>query len=197
MISRRVVERTFAAGVVIPLLLFLSPSVALAHHNGDWDPLANKSCDWGGSGPLGDEVRDNLEHQVIEGVDAQRTAQGLPNLVTTSCISMTAAFHSYDMITYHVFEHVINGKGPADRLQDNGIPFSAWGENQYCEWSLPDWPVAEFATDAVTWWMNSTGHRANILNTQWTHAGIGVWEGFGAAGENYICVTQDFVEAPG
>ena len=72
-----------------------------------------------------------------------------------------------DMGTRDYFDHYTpEGLGPGDRIDQAGYEGSAWGEN--IAWGYPT-PEA-----VVAGWMNSPGHRANILRDEYTHLGVGI-----------------------
>ena len=119
----------------------------------------------------------NLEHEISRLVKDQRKSHGLPNwdMQHTSCIASVARTHSRNIIEKRMYTHYFDG-APEERLRKFGIHFMDQGENQYYDWAgkLAD---GTYAKDAVNWWMNSGGHRANILNPNWNFTGVGVWRG--------------------
>ncbi|WP_051171600.1 CAP domain-containing protein [Sporomusa ovata] len=67
------------------------------------------------------------------------------------------------------FNHTnLQGQSPFDRLKANGITYRSAGENIGYNYSVKKLEEA---------WMNSPGHRANILNTSYTHVGLGLYPG--------------------
>ena len=73
------------------------------------------------------------------------------------------------MIDHHYFDHQSPILGsPFDQMNKAGISFQFAGENIAGNNS---------AASAMTSWMNSSGHKANILNPNYTHIGIGVVDG--------------------
>lgn len=126
----------------------------------------------------------SMEINTFNRVNAERTNRGLAALVLDANISAVARGHSQDMVNRHFFSHVNpDGAGLAERLSDGGIAYNIAGEN--IAWNnYPD-PV----DTAVTGWMNSAGHRANILDNRFSRTGIGVVGD--AAGRYYF--TQVFV----
>ena len=72
------------------------------------------------------------------------------------------------MADNNYFSHTSrNGRTPLDRIKASGFtPVSAWAENIAMGYPTP--------ADVVTGWMNSAGHRANIMNCAYTHAGVGL-----------------------
>lgn len=131
-------------------------------------------------------------------VNEQRTQNGVPALeVDQAGVTNAAIKHSRNMARTGIASHVIDGKGPADRLRDENVSFTAVGENIYYSWcqtnGQPSYNVADFAQKAVSWWMNSPGHRANILNPDFTHTGIGIWA-IPRDGKGYMYATQVFIK---
>lgn len=100
-------------------------------------------------------------------VNADRKQHDLATLSYSKDNSNTARKHSTDMAENHYFDHTnLDGKSPFDRLKDDGISFSAAGENlAYGQTS------SIFAHQGL---MNSEGHRENILNNRFKSLGVGV-----------------------
>lgn len=140
----------------------------------------------------------NAEGQIFLLINRQRIRYGVRPLRLDSRITAAARGHSEAMARTGVFAHVVPGERPVpDRLRVRGVTFRAWGENIYYDNSCrtpprPSWNVAAFAQKAVTGWMNSPGHRRNILDRTFDYTGVGVaaavWRGTG-----WLYATQDFV----
>jgi uncharacterized protein YkwD len=112
----------------------------------------------------------SVEGQVLALVNAERAAAGCGALSADSGLASVARAHSADMRDRDFFDHVnLDGLDPFDRAERAGV--SARAEN--IAYGQPD-PAA--VMDA---WMNSAGHRANILNCGLTRLGVGVAEGAG------------------
>lgn len=79
------------------------------------------------------------------------------------------------MVATGIFSHVINGLGPADRVSATGYTWHAVGENIAWGYMTPD--------AVMTGWMNSAGHKANILGSSYTELGVGY--ALDAAGRPY------------
>ena len=124
------------------------------------------------------------EQRAFDPVNAERIAQGLAALTMDANIRSVARAHSEDMINRNFFSHTNpDYHDVGDRLQTAGISFNLAGENiGYNNYPDP-------AQTAVTSWMNSSGHRANILHTGFTSTGMGVAQS--TNGEYYF--TQVFV----
>lgn len=138
-----------------------------------------------------------LPNQIHSLVNEQRTQHGLKVLAVDSRVTRAAVLHTQNMARRGIVSHVIDGKGPADRLRDQGASFSASGENIYirsCQTNgKPSWDAEGFARNAVTWWMKSPGHRANILKSDFNYTGVGVWA-FAKDGVGWIYTTQVFIK---
>jgi uncharacterized protein YkwD len=120
----------------------------------------------------------SAEGQVLALVNAQRAAAGCGALTADPGLAALARAHSADMRDRHFFDHVNpDGLDPFQRAAKAGIV--AHAEN--IAYGQPD-PAA--VMDA---WMNSPGHRANILDCDLTRLGVGVAEGAGGP-----WWTQDF-----
>ncbi len=109
----------------------------------------------------------NHEQQVFEIVNKERANRGLPLLKLNAQLSRVARFKSQDMIDKNYFSHQSPTYGsPFEMMQKFGLRFSAGGENiAYGQKS---------AQEVMNTWMNSAGHRANILSQAYTNIGIGV-----------------------
>jgi uncharacterized protein YkwD len=108
-----------------------------------------------------------LAHEVLDILNDERAAQGLDPLVFHVEASDVAYAHCVDMDERDFFSHTNpDGDSPGARLAAAGIANSGWGENIAYGYGTP--------ASVMVAWMNSSGHRANILNSRWTHVGIGV-----------------------
>ena len=117
--------------------------------------------------------------QVIQLVNAERAKQGLSSFTTTSALSSAANKRATE-ITQSFAHTRPNGSSFSTVLGEYGISYSASGENIAYGQRTPQ--------DVVNGWMNSAGHRANILNSNFKKIGIGVHQ----AGNGTIYWTQLF-----
>jgi len=108
----------------------------------------------------------NYEQKVVELVNVERQKNGLAALALDSSVSNVARTKSKDMAANNYFAHQSPTYGSAgDMLKQSGINWSAWGENIASGQRTPE--------AVVTAWMNSEGHRANILSSNFTKIGVG------------------------
>lgn len=123
-----------------------------------------------------------MEYAVLELVNQERAAYGLAPLSWNDELAAVARAHSYDMANRNFFDHTNpDGKSPFDRIRGAGITYSIAAENIAAGQSTPEAAVAA--------WMNSEGHRANILRDSLTEIGIGLY--VSNSGYGYYW-TQDF-----
>lgn len=107
-----------------------------------------------------------------------RTANGLPTLCVHRLLTRAARSHSQEMINKDYFAHEsFNGETDIARMQrfgytSSGFSFVKYGENIYRGSGTSGTPSSAFR-----WWMNSPGHRANILDADFREVGIGVRTG--------------------
>lgn len=115
--------------------------------------------------PTQDQIKE-YEQEVIRLVNAERTKQGLKELKYDWELARVARYKSEDMRDNNYFSHnsPIYGS-PFDMIKNFGINYKAAGENIAKGQSTPE--------QVVKAWMNSSGHRANILSTKFTHIGVG------------------------
>lgn len=108
-----------------------------------------------------------FEYEVIRLTNVQRSKQGLQLLKSNWQLSRVARYKSQDMINKGYFAHTSPTYGsPFTMMESFGIRFSSAGEN-----------IAKgqrTAQDVVNAWMNSSGHRANILSPSYSEIGVGL-----------------------
>ncbi|MGE7882288.1 CAP domain-containing protein [Bacillus sp. NPDC094077] len=110
-----------------------------------------------------------FEQRVVELTNAERAKQGLPALKIDTELSKVARIKSEDMQKNNYFDHNSPTYGsPFDMMKKFGISYTSAGENIAQGQRTPE--------EVVQAWMNSAGHRANILNNSFTHIGVGYVE---------------------
>jgi len=107
-----------------------------------------------------------IEQEVIRLVNVERANAGLPALKYDWELARVAEHKSQDMADKNYFSHTSPTYGsPFNMMKNYGINYRSAGEN-----------IAQgqkTAAQVVDAWMNSEGHRANILNKNYTHIGVG------------------------
>ncbi|MCL2015071.1 MAG: CAP domain-containing protein [Defluviitaleaceae bacterium] len=122
---------------------------------------------------------EEFERRIFELTNIERANNGVPALIWDDSLASAARLHSEDMATNNFFSHTgSDGSSFSQRMQRAGFTGAA-AEN-----------IAFNSTPESTMqaWMNSAGHRANILDSRNTHLGVG----FSQAGGSSL-VTQKFV----
>ena len=107
-----------------------------------------------------------FETEVVRLTNAERAKNGCGALSIDSALTTSAGKHASDMVARHYFDHTNpDGKDPFERMADAGFRGSAMAENIAMGYDSPQ--------AAVTGWMNSAGHRTNILNCGYNRIGVG------------------------
>lgn len=110
-----------------------------------------------------------FEQQVVELTNQERAKYGLSALEVDNELSKVAREKSRDMQINNYFDHNSPTYGsPFDMMRAYGIDYRSAGENIAKGQQTPE--------EVVNAWMNSEGHRANILNSSFTHIGVGYIE---------------------
>ena len=106
------------------------------------------------------------EKEVFNLINKQRTANGLSALKVDNEVQRVAKIKAQDMVNNSYFSHTSPTYGsPFEMLQSFKVSYKTAGENIAGNSSN---------TGAVNAWMNSSGHKANILNSSFNYTGIGV-----------------------
>ncbi|MCR1390034.1 CAP domain-containing protein [Clostridioides difficile] len=122
------------------------------------------------------------QKEVVDLVNVERAKAGLNPLTLDSSISNVATKKSQDMIDNNYFSHNSPTYGsPFDMLKKFGVSYKTAGENIAMGQKTPK--------EVVSAWMNSEGHRKNIMNPNFSKIGVGVAQKSGGS----IYWTQIFV----
>ncbi|WP_374017992.1 CAP domain-containing protein [Paenibacillus thiaminolyticus] len=106
-----------------------------------------------------------FEQQVLDLVNQERSKTGLSSLSMSEELSNMAMVKAQDMYNNNYFDHTSPTHGsPFDMMKEFGITYNSAGENIAKGQTTP--------TQVMNDWMNSPGHKANILNNSYTHIGI-------------------------
>lgn len=108
----------------------------------------------------------SIESQVIQLTNQERAKHGLKPLAADWQLSRVARYKSVDMRDKNYFQHNSPTYGsPFDMMKSFGISYRSAGENIAAGQRTPQ--------EVVKAWMESPGHRANILKSGYTHIGVG------------------------
>lgn len=133
--------------------------------------------------PINNNTNQNsMAQQVVELVNNERAKYGLAPLAIDSSVSEVAQAKSEDMRDNNYFSHTSPTYGsPFEMLKAFGVNYSSAGEN-----IAKGQKTAQAVVEA---WMNSEGHRENILNSNYTKIGVGY-----ATGNGTTYWTQMFIK---
>ena len=124
--------------------------------------------------PGEDNQERTFAEQVVDLVNAERAKAGLGALTLDRNIESAALVRAKEIETS--FSHTRpNGSSFSTVLTENGISYQGSGENIAWGQRTPE--------EVMNGWMNSEGHRANILNSRFTKIGVGYYQN--SAGRNY------------
>lgn len=128
-----------------------------------------------------------LERLIYDRVNEERFKHNLPSLEWSSDITEVARKHSEDMAIKGYFAHENKeGELVSERLEKAGIVFTVSAENLFnCE------NYQDVAEESVRGWMQSLGHRENILNDRVEETGVGIYK---VNGRNQYYITQNFIK---
>ena len=127
-----------------------------------------------------------VEQAIYNKVNEERAKAGVPALTYNNTMQKYARIKSQDMGDNNYFSHEdLNGNLTTTQMKNDGVSYKAWGENiAYIGGNVS---ADALAQQFMTNWMNSSGHRANILSTNFSSIGVGVYK-IG----NKVYATQEF-----
>jgi uncharacterized protein YkwD len=185
-----------------PLLLFLLAACGTTHPTVSSGQLPSKH-------PKPAISALDLEKRIHATINRERTAHGLPPLDWDETLSRVARSHSKDMADRDYFSHESpEGRGFSYRYRQQGYTCAlrignaihTGAENialvglyrsittingvAYYDWNTAE----QIAITTVQGWMNSPGHRKNILAPYWQNQGIGVF----LSTDDKVYITQNF-----
>jgi hypothetical protein len=127
------------------------------------------------------DIADNFDQQMLDLVNEERSKAGANPLKLNDKLDRSADAHTLDQAANNKMSHSgSNGSKLGDRIKNDGYIFSFAAENVAVGQKDP--------TQVMESWMNSSGHRTNILNPNLTEMGVGAATGQ----DGRIFWTQDF-----
>lgn len=154
--------------LVLTSSIFLLPTNIHGQGSGEDEYVVNLPLIMTGSN-VGSEglTPSEFERKAIELTNLRRVENGCPALTTVPELIAAARGHSADMADQNYFSHnSLDGKQPWDRMQEAGYTdFLSAGENIAAGYITPE--------AVVEAWLNSPGHRKNMLNCNFNEIGIG------------------------
>lgn len=135
---------------------------------------------------VNDQYMAQVEQAIFNKVNEERAKAGVAPLSYNTIMEKYARIKSQDMGDNNYFSHTDkSGNYITTKMKADGVTYQAWGENIAYIGGVTD-PVA-LANQFMTNWMNSEGHKKNILSTDFSSIGVGVYK----VG-NKVYATQEF-----
>lgn len=135
---------------------------------------------------VNDKFMAEVEQAIFKIVNEERAKAGVAPLSYNSTMEKYARIKSQDMGDKNYFSHEdLSGNLITTQMKADGVSYRAWGEN--IAYIGGNTNATELAKQFMTNWMNSSGHRANILSTNFDSIGVGVYK-IG----NKVYATQEF-----
>jgi uncharacterized protein YkwD len=107
-----------------------------------------------------------MADQILELVNAYRAQAGVPALALSWQLNVAAQLHAEDIAERGYLSHYsVDGSTAGQRISRAGYDWRTWGENIASGYTT--------AAAVMQGWMNSSGHRANILSRNYTDLGVG------------------------
>ena len=111
-------------------------------------------------------ARSEYDSELLKLTNAERKKAGLPALKYSSVLGQAAQNHAEDMVKNNFFSHTgSDGSRIRDRTKKLGYSATYVGENIAAGNKTPE--------ETIRQWMNSSRHRRNILNSNYTEVGFG------------------------
>lgn len=149
--------------------------------------LKKLTYEWRQAEPLRD--LEEVRHEMLARVNSIRSADGRPPLAGDSRLDLAAHRHAQDLFAQGYYSHeALDGKSVRDRVVAAGFP----GHPSISE-NLAKGLFSPY--EVIDRWMNSPGHRKNILNNRFTWMGSGV--AFGDTGREIEVVWVQVFAGPG
>ena len=126
--------------------------------------------------PTAQTAEEQIANQILHITNQKRIQNGLSPLSMNPALNQAAKSHSEEMLTLNYFSHnspTVGRRTVGDRMRQAGVSPRVQAENIFmCQ----GFPTAQLAQLSMDQWMQSPGHRRNILRGNVTHIGIGVIE---------------------
>lgn len=127
-----------------------------------------------------------VERLILDKINTERRKVGIKEYSNNSVMTRYAKEKSEDMANNGYFDHKdLSGNLITVKMEKDGVAYTAWAEN--IAWRTAGEEAEVVAEEFVKSWMNSAGHRENILSNEYTSTGIGVYKN-----ESKIYATEEF-----
>lgn len=115
-----------------------------------------------------------VEAAIVEMTNVYRGRQQLGGLKPNEALSAAARAYAVFLAKSGQFSHTADGRGAGERIASSGYPWCQVGENLAMHADSRGFAAQSLAEKAVEGWINSPGHRANIVSPHMTEIGVGV-----------------------
>lgn len=117
-----------------------------------------------------------VEREILRQTNGKRQSAGVATLQDETQLTQIARAHGLDMAARRYFAHVNpEGQSQADRIAEkHRRMIGLTGENLWKAVGLKGISLADLAKEIIDSWMDSPGHRRNLLDPSFTHLGVGV-----------------------
>lgn len=124
---------------------------------------------------LEEDFDTKVERLIFEKINEERKKRGLQEYSNNPTMAKYAKEKSKDMGDNKYFNHRdLAGNLITVKMKAEGVRYTAWAEN--IAWRTSKDNAEVLADEFVSSWMNSSGHRANILSNRYNSTGIGVYK---------------------
>lgn len=145
-------------------------------------------------------LANTAERQMLDLINQERAAAGLNPVKLNTLLNDSSEDHSKWMIDADIFSHTgMGGSTATERMQAANYPFEgSWTSGENIAWQSERGAegIADDVAQLHQGLMESPGHRANILNPDFTEIGIGIERGE-MEGFDGVVVTQNFARTDG
>ncbi|UCH94412.1 MAG: CAP domain-containing protein [Candidatus Aminicenantes bacterium] len=151
--------------------------------------------DWTIPQPPADSIDfiNTLEKKIFDESNRERTKRNLQPVTWEDYLAGTARYHSSDMGTKQFFSHINpDNVGPFFRIAKLHRRYIGTGGENILKMTKTDSDPELLAQKIVNTWMNSTGHRQNLLDEDYTTLGVGCVEALDKNNTAFLYVTQLF-----
>ncbi len=180
--------------LILAIGLFAALAFSLLLQPAAAGPLAYTGC----GGVTAPAVNADYEQQVVDRVNAVRASNNLPPLKLATELGRAARYHATDMGQDDYFQH-----DSYDRSGGTLVKVCDWStriSSYYSNWQSLAENIAAGQADpqsVMNAWMNSPGHKANILSTGNWEIGVGYYKGSGAYNLSLAEIKRDVDNGPG
>jgi len=167
MLSTAITRRPLTAAVSLTAAFMLHSTPAGAAQGAGYCPGALDV-------PTTQAQLDTAADAVICLVNVERTSRGLKALKRDRDLTQAARGHTYDMVANRYFAHTSpNGDSLGDRIRQTGYgkPGDGWKVGENLGWGTGERATPNFLVDE---WLNSAGHKKNLLTGAYRELGVGV-----------------------